>query len=116
MAWDSRRPVPWRRLLIEWLVLGVVAGSVFALVSRDNRLLNGLSVVVGGGVYVLIAAVLAKFGYQRKTFKQLRADAQAAEAARRDRPQATTTAARRVARPAPTKRTNANSRHSARRK
>ena len=120
MAWDSRRPVPWRRLLIEWAVLSVIAGAVFAAVSKEHRILNGVSVVIGGGIYVLVAAVLAKFGYQRKTLRQLRAEAEqtrvARQAAQSRARTGSTSAPRASARPAPTRRTNAGSRRTRPRK
>jgi hypothetical protein len=57
---------------------------------------------MGGVVYVVLGAVLAKFGYQRKTLKQIRAEAAAApprQVGRSAHPP------RGTSRPAPTSRT-----------
>lgn len=76
MAWDASRPVPWGRLFREWLVYAVVMIAVFVVFLRDT--------VTGGSVlglaasfpmYVGFGSVLAKFGYQRKTLRDLRRDA-----------------------------------------
>lgn len=73
MAWDASRPVPWGRLFREWLVYAVVMIVVFVVFLRDT--------VTGGSVLGLAASfpmylgfgyVLAKFGYQRKTLRDLR--------------------------------------------
>lgn len=110
MAWDSRRPIPWRRLLTEWLILTVVTGVVFAVVVKEQRGANYVALVVGGGFYVVLGAVLAKFGYQRKTLKQLRVETRAQQAAAaRQRAVAGPTASR-TGRPQATRRTNAGNR------
>lgn len=105
MAWDSSRPVPWKRLLIEWAVIAVVVGAISFFVTDNNRAANYLTIVLAGPVYVGFGAVIAKFGYARKTVKELRAETEA-ELARKAAaaPAATSTAAR--ARPAPTSRTS----------
>ncbi|MGB8860497.1 MAG: hypothetical protein WCC60_14635 [Ilumatobacteraceae bacterium] len=78
MAWSSANPVAWRRLFIEWLVIGAVVAAV-SLIATDNRKPESyLAILLGGVVYVGLGAVLAKFGYQRKTLKQIRAEAAAA--------------------------------------
>ncbi len=84
MAWDASRPIPWRRLLIEWALLTAIAGPVLVALSKpEQRLANAIAVVVGGSFYVAMGAVLAKFGYQRKSLRQLRAETAAREAAKR---------------------------------
>ena len=78
MAWKSANPVAWKRLCIEWAVIGTVV-AVVSLVATDNRNAGSyLTILLGGFVYVAFGAVLAKFGYQRKTLKQSRAEAAAA--------------------------------------
>lgn len=76
MAWDASRQVPWGRLFREWLVYAVVMIVVFVVFLRDT--------VTGGSVLGLAASfpmylgfgfVLAKFGYQRKTLRDLRSAA-----------------------------------------
>jgi len=101
MAWDSSRPVPWKRLLVEWAVIGA-AVALMSLLFTDNRDASGyITVVLGGAVYVAFGAILAKFGYSRKTLKQLRAEAAAAPP--RAEPDSTAPSRQR---PAPTKRTS----------
>jgi hypothetical protein len=107
MAWDSTRPVPWQRLIRDWLIYVAIMMVVLAIVSRDRLspgLLGGL--LASGPIFVLVGALLAKLGYQRKTLKQLRRETEAraaAQAAAAGHTRATSTPARN--KPAPTKRT-----------
>jgi hypothetical protein len=103
MAWDSSRHVPWGRLFREWLVYAVVMIIVFALFLRDT--------VTGGSVlglaasfplYLAFGAVLAKFGYQRKTFRDLRSATESSRSAPRPAEHSTANGRHR---PQPTKRT-----------
>jgi hypothetical protein len=103
VRWDASRPVPWRRLLKEWVIYAAIMTAVFAIVIRDGArlvpILGGL--LISGPVYLALGYVLAKFGYTRKTLADLRtpraAPGSAADAASGDssRP-----------RPAPTRRTS----------
>src|SRR5215211_7485059 len=74
MRWDASRPVPWRRLVKEWLIYAGIMTAVFALVMRDvDRLLPVLGgLLVSGPLYLLLGYVLAKLGYTRKTLADLR--------------------------------------------
>lgn len=78
MAWDSSRPVPWLRLIREWLIylgIAVIAFVGFSVIKGDGvdlALLAGL--LVSGPMYVFFGALMAKFGYVRKTFKELRSE------------------------------------------
>ena len=75
MAWDSTRPVPWRRLIREWLIYVAVMAAVFVLFFRDNGLVGIFAgLLVSGPLYLAFGTVLAKFGYQRKTWKELRTE------------------------------------------
>ncbi len=75
MAWDWTRPVPWRRLIREWLIYAGIMAAIFVVLFRDSRLLGGIvGLLISGPLYLLFGAVLAKFGYQRKTLKQLRSE------------------------------------------
>ncbi len=103
MAWDSSRPVPWKRLATEWVVIAVVVGAISFFVSENHRAANYLTIIVAGPVYVGFGAVVAKFGYARKTVKELRAETEAELARKAAAAPAATTAAR--PRPAPTSRT-----------
>jgi len=102
MAWDSTRPVPWKRLMIEWLVIGVVVALVSWFVTDNRRPENYISIVLAGGIYVGFGALLAKLGYARKSLKQLRAETAAQQAAR----SAASTGSANRPKPAPTKRTS----------
>lgn len=101
MAWDSNRPVPWSRLSREWLVYAVVMIVAFALFLRDT--VTGASVLGLAASYPLylgFGGVLAKFGYQRKTFRDLRRETLAT------RPTTTIAPDDGRRRPAPTRRTS----------
>ncbi|MAT06156.1 MAG: hypothetical protein CL424_14045 [Acidimicrobiaceae bacterium] len=75
MAWDASRPVPWRRLVNEWLVY-VAIMFVLLVLFFDNQSLVGLiaGLLVSGPLYLAFGYVLAKFGYRRKSLKELRAE------------------------------------------
>lgn len=109
MAWDSSRPVPYRRLLKEWLIYVAVMIAVFALVLRDSTSVQGMAIglVVSLPLWLGLSWVLAKLGYQRKSFSDLRAARAEAAAARSSSAptSSTTNAVASRARPAPTKRT-----------
>lgn len=103
MAWDASRPIPWRQIIRDWVIFVVLMTVVLLIWSRnrlDASLLGG--VLASGPIYVVIAVLLAKLGYRRKTLAELRAetDRRAAE----KRPVAAPPATGR-ARPAPTRRT-----------
>ena len=84
MAWDSTRPVPWQRMIREWLVYVAIFTVVLLIFYRDQSLIGLIAaLLVSGPLYMVIGYVLAKFGYQRKTWKELRA---ANEELKRDRP------------------------------
>lgn len=96
MAWDSTRPVPWRRLTREWLIYVVIMAAVFVIFMRDSPLLGIMAgLLVSGPLYLLFGAVLAKFGYTRKSLKELRTDTPVQSSSGTLR-----------AKPAPTKRTS----------
>ena len=105
MAWDSSRPVPYRRLVKEWLVSAAIMAAIFLLVMRDEA--NEVSLLFGLlaslPLYIGFSYVLAKFGYQRKTLADLRTPRAAASP---DQPAAS--GASPVRRPpTPTRRTSA---------
>lgn len=75
MAWDSSRPVPWQRLIREWLLYVALMAVVFLLFFRQNGLVGIVAgLLVSGPLYLAFGYVLAKFGYQRKTLKELRSE------------------------------------------
>jgi hypothetical protein len=99
VGWDSSRPVPWRRLTTEWAIYAAIMAVLFVFVFRDNVAGALLGLAVSYPLYLVFGAVLAKFGCQRRTLRELR---QAGE--RRPGREAATTATSR-AKPAPTRRT-----------
>lgn len=107
MAWDSSRQVPWGRLFREWLVYAIVMIIAFMVFLRDT--------VTGGSVlglaasfplYLAFGAVLAKFGYQRKTFRDLRTATSANTSSRSSSPSSDSSSSPTRHRPQPTKRTS----------
>ncbi len=105
MAWDSSRRVPWARLQREWLVYAVVMIIAFFVFLRDSVSAGSiLGLAASYPLYLTFGAVLAKFGYQRKTFKDLRSAS--APRATRSTSGAPASAADSRHRPRPTKRTS----------
>ena len=75
MAWDSSRPVPWQRLTREWLLYVGIMAVLFVVFFRTTSLIGIIAgLLVSGPMYLMFGYVLAKFGYQRKSLKQLRAE------------------------------------------
>jgi hypothetical protein len=103
MAWDSNRPVPWKRLVREWLVYIGIMTVILLIIYRDRlspSLFAGL--LVSGPIYLVIGGILAKFGYQRPTLRSARSAPATSSTS-----SSTTGSAR--TRPAPTKRTGGGS-------
>ena len=103
MAWDSTRAVPWQRLIRDWLLYIGIMAAVFVFVYRDD-LSTGpfVGLLVSGPLFLVVGAVLAKFGYTRKTMRDLRAEGDAKRAAAA----AVAEAPKTRTRPAPTRRTS----------
>lgn len=75
MAWDNSRPVPWERLIREWLVYAAIMVAVFLVFFRGDNVVGAIAgVLISGPLYLGFGAVLAKFGYTRKRLKDLRAE------------------------------------------
>ncbi len=73
MAWDSSRPVPWQRLIREWLIYAGIMSAVFVIFFRNGNLLGAVAgVLISGPLYLAFGAVMAKFGYQRTRLKDVR--------------------------------------------
>ena len=107
MAWDSTRPIPWQRLLREWAIYGSILAVVILVANRDHLAVRQFSwLVLSFPVYIGFGALLAKFGYQRKTLKDLRAQTAARNADAATTRDAAVSATGRP-KPAPTKRTSA---------
>ena len=103
MAWESSRPVPWKRLLKEWVVYAGIMAAIFVLFFRDNGLVGAMvGLLISFPLYLALGYVLAKVGYQRKNLRELRAErAAATNAAPASPPRSQSTP-----RPAPTRRTS----------
>jgi hypothetical protein len=102
MAWDSSRPVPWKRLSTEWAAIAVVVAGISWFVTDNRKAASYLTILLAGVVYLGFGALLAKFGYARKSLRELRAEAAVAP----PRGSAAATASSPRAKPAPTKRTS----------
>jgi hypothetical protein len=110
MAWDWTRPVPWRRLIREWLIYASIMAAIFLIFFRDGSLLGAMvGLLVSGPLYLVFGAVLARFGYQRKSLKQLRAEREQRVTGPSGPTGPVTTGGRRE-RPAPTRRTSGGGR------
>jgi hypothetical protein len=106
MAWDSTRPVPWQRLMREWCIYVAVMAVVFALFFRDSSLVGILAgLLASGPIFLFFGYAMAKFGYERKSLKQLRSEPRRpGRSGKRDDPAEPDQPARRP-KPAPTRRT-----------
>ena len=103
MAWDANRPVPWRRLVREWLLYVGIMAVVFVVFFNDDSLIGIMAgLLASGPLYLGFGYVLAKFGYQRKSWKELRAEPRPERGAAEE-----TTAVGPKAKPMPTRRTGA---------
>lgn len=101
MAWDSTRPVPYKRLAKEWLIYAAIMVVLFLTLFRNSTDLPGvlIGLAVSFPLWIGFSWVLAKFGYQRKTLAELRTARATAT------PRQTETVPARP-RPAPTRRTS----------
>jgi hypothetical protein len=81
MGWDSSRPVPWQRMVREWL-LYVAIMLVILLVFFREQSLTGIvaGLLVSGPLYLGFGYLMAKLGYRRKSWRELR-ETSAAESA-----------------------------------
>ena len=101
MGWDSSRPVPWQRLIREWLIYAAIMSAVFVIFFRGDNVLGAIAgVLISGPLYLAFGATLAKFGYQRQRLKDVRSTA-----ATDSSPNAATSDVAGRSKPAPTSRT-----------
>jgi len=110
--------VPWRRLFTEWAVATVVIVIVFALIVKERSPANYIAVGIGGLMYVGVGAIMARFGFARKSFAELRREGyvreqerKAAKAGRGGAGAGVGAASANRPRPTPTSRTNAGNRN-----
>jgi hypothetical protein len=112
MAWDSARPLPLRRMVREWLIyVGIASAALviyYVVQGKDIDITLFAGLLASGPMYLIFGSVLAKFGYQRKTLKDLRADREMVGAARTSASSTTASSSGAGIRskPAPTRRTS----------
>lgn len=95
--------MPWTRLAREYVIYAAIMAVVLFVFFRDDGVVPLLGgVLAAGPIYLLLGAVMAKFGYQRKTLADLRTPRAATSTT--SAPTADGAAAR--PRPAPTRRTS----------
>ena len=107
MAWDSSRPVPYRRLLKEWLIYAGIMLVLFLTLLRGSSTPVGmlLGLAVSLPLWLGFSYVLAKFGYQRKTLAEMRSARTAPASSAASASSAPSDGAPHRPRPAPTRRT-----------
>jgi len=107
MGWEASRPVPWRRLIREWSIYAAIMAAIFLIFFRDASLVGAMAgLLISGPLYLVLGGVLAKFGYQRKSLKQLRSES----VDRKDRSASPAAGGGTRQRPAPTRRTSGGGR------
>jgi hypothetical protein len=105
VAWDANRPVPWKKMLGLFGVYGAVAIAVFSFTGGlDAGALIGL--VIGGLMYVAVATILVKFGWDPFSRASERAEARAAAKRARSAPSSAAVDGGPRPKPAPTSRTS----------
>jgi len=73
MRWDSSRPVPWQRLVREWLIYVAIMAVLLAVFFRSSGFAGALAgLLVSGPLYLAFGFVMAKLGYQRKSLKEMK--------------------------------------------
>ncbi len=104
MGWDAARPVPYRRLVKEWLIYAGVMTVILAFVFRGaDRLLPILGGLLASlPLYLMFGYALAKFGYTRKTLADMKTPRASSGSSSSTADDEVATRAR----PAPTKRTS----------
>jgi len=76
MAWDSSRPVPWQRMFKEWLIYAAIMLIVLLFMFREQAVASlVVALIISAPLYFLFGYALAKFGYQRKSWSEVRSAA-----------------------------------------
>jgi hypothetical protein len=108
MGWDASRPVPWQRMVREWLLYVAIMLVLLVVFFRDQPLIGIVAgLLVSGPLYLGFGYVLAKFGYRRKSWREMR-DETAKDSADDARERSSNQTGPRP-KPAPTSRTGAAS-------
>ena len=106
MAWDSSRPVPWNRLIREWLIYAAIMSAVFLIFFSSDNVVGAIAgVLISGPLYLGFGSIMAKFGYQRTRLKDVRGAAKSASADTTDSESSTSSADALRSKPPPTSRT-----------
>jgi len=106
MAWDQTRPVPWQRLVREWLIYVAIMAVILVIFFRESGLVGALAgLLASGPLYVLFGYVMAKLGYQRRSLKEM-GTPRAKKASESDTAGAADDPSTTKRRPPPTKRTS----------
>ena len=98
----------------EWVIYALIMSAIFFVLFRDGNLIGAIAgILVSGPLYLALGFVLAKFGYQRKSWTELRNQSEERDAGKRggrrgDRDGTDEVAGPRP-KPAPTKRTGGGS-------
>lgn len=86
----------------EWVIYALIMTVVFVLFFRDAGIIGAIAgLLVSGPLYLLLGYVLAKFGYQRKSIREMRSERNNPPA-----PDPARTATAQRPKPAPTRRTS----------
>lgn len=106
MGWDSSRPIPWNRLIREWLIYAAIMSAIFLIFFRGDNVLGAVAgVLISGPLYLAFGSVMAKFGYQRTRLKDIRAEPRTPRKTKSDDDDAAAMSTGPRPRPAPTSRT-----------
>jgi hypothetical protein len=68
MAWDADRPIPWKRLLVPFGVYAGIAVVTFSVFGQANFASLVTGVLGGGLIYLGVAVVLVKSGWNPPQF------------------------------------------------
>ena len=66
----------------EWVIYALIMTAVLFLLARDNIVGAVAGVLISGPLYLAFGSILAKFGYQRKTMKDLRTERETKQSGR----------------------------------
>jgi uncharacterized protein YacL len=82
MAWDSKRPVPWKKLLRLIGLFVVLFNVILYFTAKGTYNLGTFGVTLfSAALYLLFAVVMAKFGMDPITQRERRIEAMAAKRA-----------------------------------
>ncbi len=110
MGWDASRPVPWLRMVREWLLYVAIMLVILVIFFRDQSLIGVIAgLLVSGPLYLAFGYAFAKLGYRRKSWKELREESSRPDGDRARNEVSGDAAPAPRRKPAPTKRTGGGS-------